>query len=186
MWAAPEIAVITALGPVHLERMGSLERIAEAKAGNPGKGSGRHPERRLPVVGGAGAKRQKKRARSVWRCSLQHARGRRVGGTRSTGSCASGHRISRRNGHARRRGARGRARECGLRGGGRPFSRGPSRNSGLPSGRPSRSSSSARRPAVVERCKRNRRHLQRQPRRRESGPRSSRYKSGGRMGKKWW
>lgn len=31
-WAAPEVAVITAIGPVHLERMGSLERIAEAKA----------------------------------------------------------------------------------------------------------------------------------------------------------
>jgi UDP-N-acetylmuramoyl-tripeptide--D-alanyl-D-alanine ligase len=31
-WVLPEIAVITAIGPVHLERMGSLERIAEAKA----------------------------------------------------------------------------------------------------------------------------------------------------------
>ena len=31
-WARPEVAVITAIGPVHLERMGSLERIAEAKA----------------------------------------------------------------------------------------------------------------------------------------------------------
>ena len=31
-WAPPEVAVITALGPVHLERMGSLENIAEAKA----------------------------------------------------------------------------------------------------------------------------------------------------------
>ncbi|HTV11532.1 MAG TPA: UDP-N-acetylmuramoyl-tripeptide--D-alanyl-D-alanine ligase [Acidimicrobiales bacterium] len=31
-WARPEIAMITAIGPVHLERMGSLERIAEAKA----------------------------------------------------------------------------------------------------------------------------------------------------------
>ena len=28
----PDVAVITAIGPVHLERMGSLERIAEAKA----------------------------------------------------------------------------------------------------------------------------------------------------------
>lgn len=31
-WAVPEVAIITAIGPVHLERMGSLERIAEAKA----------------------------------------------------------------------------------------------------------------------------------------------------------
>jgi UDP-N-acetylmuramoyl-tripeptide--D-alanyl-D-alanine ligase len=31
-WVKPEVSVITALGPVHLERMGSLERIAEAKA----------------------------------------------------------------------------------------------------------------------------------------------------------
>ena len=31
-WAAPEIGMITAVGPVHLERMGSLERIAQAKA----------------------------------------------------------------------------------------------------------------------------------------------------------
>jgi UDP-N-acetylmuramoyl-tripeptide--D-alanyl-D-alanine ligase len=31
-WAEPEVAVITAIGPVHLERMGSLENIAEAKA----------------------------------------------------------------------------------------------------------------------------------------------------------
>ncbi len=31
-WLAPEIAIITAIGPVHLERMGTLERIAESKA----------------------------------------------------------------------------------------------------------------------------------------------------------
>ena len=31
-WVSPDIAVITGLGPVHLERMGSVERIAEAKA----------------------------------------------------------------------------------------------------------------------------------------------------------
>lgn len=31
-WMAPEIGLITAIGPVHLERMGSLERIADAKA----------------------------------------------------------------------------------------------------------------------------------------------------------
>jgi UDP-N-acetylmuramoyl-tripeptide--D-alanyl-D-alanine ligase len=31
-WVVPDIAVMTALGPVHLERMGSLERIAKAKA----------------------------------------------------------------------------------------------------------------------------------------------------------
>ena len=30
-WIPPDVAVITALGPVHLERMGSLERIAAAK-----------------------------------------------------------------------------------------------------------------------------------------------------------
>ncbi len=30
-WIPPEVAVITSLGPVHLERMGSIERIAEAK-----------------------------------------------------------------------------------------------------------------------------------------------------------
>jgi UDP-N-acetylmuramoyl-tripeptide--D-alanyl-D-alanine ligase len=31
-WAPPEVAVITAIGPVHLERMRTLERIVEAKA----------------------------------------------------------------------------------------------------------------------------------------------------------
>lgn len=31
-WLNPEIAVITAIGPVHLERMGSLDNIARAKA----------------------------------------------------------------------------------------------------------------------------------------------------------
>lgn len=31
-WVTPEVAVITAIGPVHLERMGSLEKIAQAKA----------------------------------------------------------------------------------------------------------------------------------------------------------
>jgi UDP-N-acetylmuramoyl-tripeptide--D-alanyl-D-alanine ligase len=31
-WCAPDVAVITAIGPVHLERMGSEEVIAEAKA----------------------------------------------------------------------------------------------------------------------------------------------------------
>ncbi len=31
-WVSPDIAVITAIGPVHLERMGSEERVAEAKA----------------------------------------------------------------------------------------------------------------------------------------------------------
>lgn len=31
-WITPDVAVITALGPVHLERMGTIERIAEAKS----------------------------------------------------------------------------------------------------------------------------------------------------------
>jgi len=31
-WLKPEIAAISSIGPVHLERMGSLERIAQAKA----------------------------------------------------------------------------------------------------------------------------------------------------------
>lgn len=31
-WLRPEVSVITALGPVHLERMGSIENIARAKA----------------------------------------------------------------------------------------------------------------------------------------------------------
>ncbi len=31
-WCPPEIAVITAIGPVHLERFGSEDRIVEAKA----------------------------------------------------------------------------------------------------------------------------------------------------------
>jgi UDP-N-acetylmuramoyl-tripeptide--D-alanyl-D-alanine ligase len=31
-WLHPEVAVITAIGPVHLERMGSLDNIARAKA----------------------------------------------------------------------------------------------------------------------------------------------------------
>lgn len=31
-WITPDVAVITALGPVHLERMGTIERIAQAKS----------------------------------------------------------------------------------------------------------------------------------------------------------
>jgi UDP-N-acetylmuramoyl-tripeptide--D-alanyl-D-alanine ligase len=31
-WCPPEVAVITAIGPVHLERFGTIERIVEAKA----------------------------------------------------------------------------------------------------------------------------------------------------------
>lgn len=31
-WAKPAVSVITAIGPVHLERMGSVERIAQAKS----------------------------------------------------------------------------------------------------------------------------------------------------------
>src|SRR6202035_5977429 len=31
-WVRPDVAVITAVGPVHLERFGSEERVLEAKA----------------------------------------------------------------------------------------------------------------------------------------------------------
>ena len=39
-WAPPEVAVITALGPVHLERMGSLETHRGGQGGNPAKRRG--------------------------------------------------------------------------------------------------------------------------------------------------
>ena len=59
-WCPPDIAVITAIGPVHLERFGSEERIVEAKAeilvagGRRGADRGRRPPGR---AGGPGRSR---------------------------------------------------------------------------------------------------------------------------------
>ncbi len=67
-WAPPEVAVITAIGPVHLERMRTLERIADAKA----EILERAPVAVLnvdhPLLARL-ADRAEAEGRTVWRCS---------------------------------------------------------------------------------------------------------------------
>jgi UDP-N-acetylmuramoyl-tripeptide--D-alanyl-D-alanine ligase len=68
----PDIAVITAIGPVHLERMGSEERIAQAKA----EILERAPVAVLNVdhpLLAALADRAAAEGKKVWRCSAQDA-----------------------------------------------------------------------------------------------------------------
>ena len=102
-WCPPDIAVITAIGPVHLERFGSEERIVEAKseilvtagdvvlpgrrppAGRPGR-----PAPRPQGSGSCGA-----RPRPVGRRlrGAERGRGQRVGLRRRTEVLAEGWRV---------------------------------------------------------------------------------------------
>ncbi|MGC8628008.1 MAG: Mur ligase family protein [Acidimicrobiales bacterium] len=67
-WVPPDIAVITALGPVHLERMGSIERIAAAKAEILEHAPVAVVNVDHPLLAEV-AKRAEEKGKSVWRCS---------------------------------------------------------------------------------------------------------------------
>jgi UDP-N-acetylmuramoyl-tripeptide--D-alanyl-D-alanine ligase len=67
-WASPEVAVITALGPVHLERMGSLENIAEAKAEILEKAQAAIVNIDYPLLEQL-AQKAEEEGKTVWRCS---------------------------------------------------------------------------------------------------------------------
>jgi UDP-N-acetylmuramoyl-tripeptide--D-alanyl-D-alanine ligase len=69
-WTTPEIGVITAIGPVHLERMGSLERIAEAKSEILEKARVAILNVDYPWLAELAQKAQDK-GKVVWRCSAQ-------------------------------------------------------------------------------------------------------------------
>jgi len=69
-WARPEIAVITALGPVDLERMGTLERIAEAKAEILPKARVAILNVDYPLLAEL-AKKAEEEGKIVWRCSAE-------------------------------------------------------------------------------------------------------------------
>jgi UDP-N-acetylmuramoyl-tripeptide--D-alanyl-D-alanine ligase len=73
-WTRPEVAVITAIGPVHLERMGSLERIAEAKAEILDKASVAILNVDHPLLAQL-AQKVEEEGKTVWRCSSQEPRG---------------------------------------------------------------------------------------------------------------
>lgn len=67
-WVTPEVAVITALGPVHLERMGSLENIAEAKAEILEKARAAIVNVDYPLLEQL-AQKAEEEGKTVWRCS---------------------------------------------------------------------------------------------------------------------
>jgi UDP-N-acetylmuramoyl-tripeptide--D-alanyl-D-alanine ligase len=69
-WATPEIAVITALGPVHLERMRTLEHIAEAKAEILEKAQVAIFNVDFPLLAEL-AQKAEEEGKNVWRCSAQ-------------------------------------------------------------------------------------------------------------------
>jgi UDP-N-acetylmuramoyl-tripeptide--D-alanyl-D-alanine ligase len=69
-WAAPEIGVITAVGPVHLERMGSLERIAQAKGEILERAQVAILNIDFPLLANLAQKAQDD-GRIVWRCSAK-------------------------------------------------------------------------------------------------------------------
>jgi UDP-N-acetylmuramoyl-tripeptide--D-alanyl-D-alanine ligase len=72
-WILPEVAVITAIGPVHLERMGSLERIAEAKAEILDKARVAVLNVDHPLLAQL-AQKVEEEGKTVWRCSSQGPR----------------------------------------------------------------------------------------------------------------
>ncbi len=72
-WTSPEVAMITAIGPVHLERMGSLERIAEAKAEILDKASVAVLNVDHPLLAQL-AQKVEEEGKTVWRCSSQGPR----------------------------------------------------------------------------------------------------------------
>ncbi len=67
-WVPPEVSVITAIGPVHLERMGSLERIAEAKAEILGPARVAVLNVDYPLLDELAGKAEAQ-GKEVWRCS---------------------------------------------------------------------------------------------------------------------
>ena len=69
-WVTPEVAVITAIGPVHLERMGSLEKIAEAKAEILKKARFAVLAVDYPLLAGLATKAEAQ-GKTVWRCSSE-------------------------------------------------------------------------------------------------------------------
>jgi UDP-N-acetylmuramoyl-tripeptide--D-alanyl-D-alanine ligase len=72
-WATPEVAVITAIGPVHLERMKTLERIAEAKAEILQPASTVVLNIDYPLLAQL-AQKAEEEGKTVWRCSGQSER----------------------------------------------------------------------------------------------------------------
>ena len=73
-WACPEVSVITAIGPVHLERMRSLERIAEAKAEIFERASTAVVNVDYPLLEQLADKLEAE-GKTVWRCSAEAGRG---------------------------------------------------------------------------------------------------------------
>ncbi len=73
-WACPEVSVITAIGPVHLERMRSLERIAEAKAEIFERASTAVVNVDYPLLDQLAGKLEAE-GKTVWRCSSEAGRG---------------------------------------------------------------------------------------------------------------
>jgi len=69
-WVPPEVSVITAIGPVHLERMGSLEKIAEAKAEILGPARVAVLNVDYPLLDEL-ANRAEAQGKQVWRCSAE-------------------------------------------------------------------------------------------------------------------
>jgi UDP-N-acetylmuramoyl-tripeptide--D-alanyl-D-alanine ligase len=67
-WVTPEVAVITAIGPVHLERMRSLENIAEAKAEILEKARFAVLNVDYPLLARLAGKAEAE-GKAVWRCS---------------------------------------------------------------------------------------------------------------------
>ena len=123
-WAVPEIGVITAVGPVHLERMGSLERIAQAKAEILERAQVAILNVDYPLLADL-AQKAEDNGKIVWRCSSKtpeadvsvvpehgklHVRTSNIYGAEMDLLVAAA--------------ARSGARQCGLRGGGRSFPRG--------------------------------------------------------------
>ena len=70
-WAQPEIGVITAVGPVHLERMGSIERIAQAKAEIMQKARVAILNVDYPLLAQL-AQKAEENGKVVWRCSAMN------------------------------------------------------------------------------------------------------------------
>ena len=68
-WCPPDVAVITAIGPVHLERFGTEDRIVEAKSEIAGPAPRVVLPRRRPPPGRPGRPAGGRRGKQVVRCS---------------------------------------------------------------------------------------------------------------------
>ncbi len=78
-WVVPEVSVITAIGPVHLERMGSLENIAQAKAEILDRARVAVLNIDYPLLD-ALAQKAEAAGKTVWRCSSVLPTGATAGG----------------------------------------------------------------------------------------------------------